>query len=68
MTYDCPETERAVSLHLQWCERNGLIPDQPCSALSKRREKTVTLANSRRVLGRYHVTQTGRLRRVQEAQ
>lgn len=64
MNYDSSETERAVVLHVKWCERNGYRPDQPCSARSHRDGDTVVLKNVRGVLGCYRIGKTGRLNRT----
>jgi hypothetical protein len=64
--YDDEATEKAIKHHWRWCERNGLIPNQPSSTDSERVGNTVYLRNCRGLMVRYRVSPDGRVRRLND--
>jgi hypothetical protein len=64
--FDDEATEKAAAHNRRWCERNGFIPDQPCSASSGRVGDTVHLRNVNGLIARYRVGPNGRVKRLED--
>lgn len=64
--FDDEAIEKAAAHHWRWCERNGVIPDQPCYASSERVGDLVHLRNGNGPLASYRVRPDGRVIRIED--
>jgi predicted ArsR family transcriptional regulator len=57
--------EKAADHHWRWCERNGVVPDQPSASSSERVGNVVQLRNVNGPLASYRVRSDGRVIRIE---